>query len=238
MNEDAFEQLQAANPLPEDPPPPPIATLMERVDRLEQPEPPEPKRRGPKKRATFRLALIAVGAVAVTALALTHSTTVTPTSDSASTAVAPEHELAVAGQLSPNEYQDLKESSHAFVSAEQVARQKAQAAAVDPAATANGLAWSQMGPYNIGGRLSGMIWYLRAVSVGTSWPAPTRNRAGLRPTRHLSRRDRTDRLRRTAARTGPTCGRTRTPRRWARSRSRPTVTCGPARVRPTRPAAA
>ena len=121
MNEDAFEQLQAANPLPEDPPPPPIATLMERVDRL-PPDPQEPQRRGPKRRATFRLSLIAVGAVAVTALALTHSTTVTPKSDSASTAVAPEHELAVAGQLSPNEYQDLKESSHAFVAMIRVRR--------------------------------------------------------------------------------------------------------------------
>ena len=74
MNEDAFEQLQAANPLPEDPPPPPIATLMERVDRLppEPAEPREPQRRGPKRRATFRLSLITVGAVAVTAAAPAH----------------------------------------------------------------------------------------------------------------------------------------------------------------------
>ena len=34
MTQDAFELLQEANPLPEDPPPLPIAPLLERVEQL------------------------------------------------------------------------------------------------------------------------------------------------------------------------------------------------------------
>ena len=34
MKQDAFELLQAANPLPEDPPPLPIAPLLDRVGQL------------------------------------------------------------------------------------------------------------------------------------------------------------------------------------------------------------
>ena len=75
MTQDAFELLQEANPMPEDPPPLPIAPLLERVEQL-PPLPPVGK--GPDRRSKGRLTLIAVVAVAVGVLAFTRSTTHSP----------------------------------------------------------------------------------------------------------------------------------------------------------------
>ena len=62
MTQDAFELLQAANPLPEDPPPLPIAPLLERVEQL-PPQPPgaeaEAGKEGPRAGSTS-IALVAV----------------------------------------------------------------------------------------------------------------------------------------------------------------------------------
>src|SRR4051794_20699821 len=124
MNQDAFELLQAANPLPEDPPPLPIAPLLERVEDL--PSQPPGFGRRPKSRSRMRFSLTAVGAgvavAGVAALALTASTVVSPTSDLGKTVVAPEHETALANQMTPDEYQDFKESSNSVVTLEQISR--------------------------------------------------------------------------------------------------------------------
>ncbi len=161
MKQDAFEQLQAANPLPEDPPPPPIAPLLERVEEL----PPTTRRhesgglgRTPRKRPGLRFALVALGVVAIALVALTRSTTpLTPKATVSDVALAPEHELALPNQMTPDEFQDLKESSNAIVTPAQIDRQQAQAAAVDPAAGVNGLAGSSSGPYNVGGRVTDVV---------------------------------------------------------------------------------
>jgi photosystem II stability/assembly factor-like uncharacterized protein len=154
MKNDAFELLQAANPLPDDPPALPITPLLDRVSELE----PQPAAsvKGPKRRPKFRFALGGLTAVAVpaaiVAFSLTGSTlTSQHTVNSAKDVVAPEHETALANQAAPDELQDLKESSNDTVTTAMVRRQEAQAADVAPAA--NGLAWSQMGPYNVGGRV-------------------------------------------------------------------------------------
>ncbi len=173
MKQDAFELLQAANPLPEDPPPPPIAPLLERVEELT----PAPRRRRfgagrdrrsihesgglgrkPRKRPGLRFALVALGVVAIAMVALTRSTTpLTPKAVVADVALAPENETAPANQMTPDEFQDFKESSNAIVTGAQIDRQKAQAAAVEPAAGVNGLSWKQLGPYNIGGRVTDVV---------------------------------------------------------------------------------
>ena len=176
MTQDAFELLQAANPVPEDPPPLPIAPLLDRVDELPLQTSGRPgwpfgahraRRRDhesgglgarrPKRGLGLRYAVIALGVVAVTMLALTKSTTVTQRSDSGQTVVAPENETALGNRATPDEFQDLRESSNAPASAAQIERQKAQAAAVDPAAGPNGLSWKQLGPYNIGGRVTDVV---------------------------------------------------------------------------------
>ena len=90
-------------------------------------------------------------------LALTKSTTVVPKTDLGQTVVAPENETALANRATPDEFQDFKESSNAIVTAAQIERQKAQAAAVDAAASPNGLSWKQLGPYNIGGRVTDVV---------------------------------------------------------------------------------
>src|SRR4051794_26446317 len=100
MTQDAFELLQAANPLPEDPPPLPIAPLLERVDEF-PPQPPAPRRRAfigvrdrfrdsesgglgkrTKRRPRAHFAVIALGTAAVLGtvgmLAFTRSTTAPP----------------------------------------------------------------------------------------------------------------------------------------------------------------
>jgi photosystem II stability/assembly factor-like uncharacterized protein len=162
MTNDAFELLRAANPLPDDPPPLPITPLLDRVDEL-KPQPPAGRRRsffaagggkGPKRCSRLRFVVGGAAAVvvpaAVVAFSLTGSTLTTkqaPTS--ARDVVAPEHEIAQGA--TPDELRDLKESSNATVTTAMVQRQQAQAADVPAAAT--GIAWHQMGPYNIGGRV-------------------------------------------------------------------------------------
>ena len=149
MTQDAFELLQEANPLPEDPPPLPIAPLLERVEQL-PPLPPVGK--GPDRRSKGRLTLIAVAAVAVGVLAFTRSTTQSPPGGSvAGVVVPPEVESIAAGQADPDEYLDLKQSSASAVSEAQV--RQAQAQAADVPAAADGIAWQQLGPYNVGGRV-------------------------------------------------------------------------------------
>ncbi|HEY6890840.1 MAG TPA: hypothetical protein VI300_23750 [Solirubrobacter sp.] len=175
MTQDAFELLQQANPLPEDPPPLPIAPLMERVDELpQQPAaarhwplaarggrsrghgPGGPGRR-PKRRSRVRVATFALSAFALLAaiatVGLTRSTTVVPKTDLGQTIVPPEHETALGA--TPDELMDLKEAGGGAVTTAMVRRQQAQAAAVPAAAT--GLAWKQMGPYNVGGRVTDVV---------------------------------------------------------------------------------
>jgi len=118
MTQDAFELLQEANPMPEDPPPLPIAPLLERVEQL-PPLPPVGK--GPDRRSKGRLTLIAVVAVAVGVLAFTRSTTHSPPGSSvAGVVVAPEVESIAAGRADPDEYLDLRQSSASVVSEAQV----------------------------------------------------------------------------------------------------------------------
>ena len=105
MNQDAFELLRAANPLPEDPPPLPIAPLLERVEQL-PPLPPVGK--GPARRSKGRLTLLALAAVAVGVLAFTRSTTHVPPGKSvAGVVVPPEVESIAVGRADPDEYLDL-----------------------------------------------------------------------------------------------------------------------------------
>ena len=73
MTNDAFELLRAANPLPEDPPAPPITPLLDRVSERES-QPPAGRKRsfltpgGPKRpKANRRRIGLAVGAVVVPA---------------------------------------------------------------------------------------------------------------------------------------------------------------------------
>ena len=133
MNQDAFELLRAANPLPEDPPPLPIAPLLERVDEVPSQSSQTPHRplladrarfrghgpggpgRRPKRRSGIRLASLALSAVvllgAIATLAFTRSTTPSAPKALLGDALPPEHETATANQLTPDEFQDFKESS-------------------------------------------------------------------------------------------------------------------------------
>jgi photosystem II stability/assembly factor-like uncharacterized protein len=99
-----------------------------------------------------------------------------PAQDASLIYLPPENEAAEhrAGTANPDEMLDLKQSSNAFVSAEQVRRAQAQAAAV-PAA-ASGIAWQQLGPFNIGGRVTDVVadrftpnTAFAAVSGGGIW---------------------------------------------------------------------
>src|SRR4051794_6854096 len=69
--------------------------------------------------------------------------------------VAPEHETVLPGRADPNEYLDVKQSSDQTVTVAQVRRAQAQADAV-PAA-AGGIAWQQLSPYNVGGRVVDVV---------------------------------------------------------------------------------
>ncbi len=112
-----------------------------------------------KSRSKQRRALVAFAALllvnVIAIVAFTRSTTPpAPSSPLAGTIVVPpENEAAehAAGRASPDEYLDLKQSSASPVSEAQVERAQAQAAEVAPAA--NGIAWQQLGPYNVGGRV-------------------------------------------------------------------------------------
>ena len=71
----------------------------------------------------------------------------------------PENETAelaaAANQATPDELMDLKRSSGDEITIDMVRRQQAQAEAVPAAAT--GIAWQQLGPYNIGGRMTDVV---------------------------------------------------------------------------------
>ncbi len=93
---------------------------------------------------------------AIVMLAFTGSTTKRHTQapvDIAS-AVPPENEAAENGTI-PDIMRDLQVSSGQDVTVAQVERMQAQADAVEPAA--NGIGWKQLGPYNIGARVTDTV---------------------------------------------------------------------------------
>ena len=95
---------------------------------------------------------------AISALALTRSTTPTAPSGAAvaDAIIPPENEAAeMALGTDPNALLDLKQGSDQDVTVAQVRQMQAQAAQVEAAAT--GIAWKQLGPYNIGGRLTDVV---------------------------------------------------------------------------------
>ena len=94
---------------------------------------------------------------AIVMLSLTRSTTVAPSGAVSDLMVLPPENEAAERALGadPNELLDLKKSSGAEVTTAMVRRQQAQAEAVPAAAT--GIAWQQLGPYNIGGRMSDVV---------------------------------------------------------------------------------
>jgi hypothetical protein len=110
-----------------------------------------------KRRSRRRVAVVAVGALvllnAIVMLAFTRWTTppAPGTSVAGDVVVPPENEALLPGKADPDEYLDLKQSSASAVTEAQVKQAQAQAAEVAPAA--NGIAWQQLGPYNIGGRV-------------------------------------------------------------------------------------
>src|SRR5690242_16404337 len=114
-----------------------------------------------KKQRVVAVVAMALLAFAVAMLALTRSTTMTASSAATSPLdlVPPENEtaeLAAAGNgATPNETLDLKKSSGETVTLAMVKRMREQAEAV-PAA-ASGIAWKQLGPYNIGGRMTDVV---------------------------------------------------------------------------------
>src|SRR5687767_748352 len=112
------------------------------------------------KVGALALAVLAL-VVVLTMVAFARSTT--PASPGSSLAgkliVPPEDETAenVPGSLSPDELSDLKKGSASEVTEEQVLRMRRQAAAVAPAASNIASAWKQLGPYNIGGRVTDVV---------------------------------------------------------------------------------
>src|SRR3954447_14230670 len=115
------------------------------------------------QRRTKQQSIVAVliGVLAAGAVLLLGSmrsvTKVVPAQDASLIYLPPENEAAEhrAGTANPDEMLDLKQSSNAFVSAEQVRRAQAQAAAVPAAASS--IAWQQLGPFNIGGRVTDVV---------------------------------------------------------------------------------
>ena len=93
-------------------------------------------------------------------------------------AQAPEAESPY-GKADPDEYLDLKQSSASAVT--RGAGQARQAQAADVPAAANGIAWQQIGPYNIGGRV---------IDVAPTLHAQRRLRGGLGRRRLEERRRR------------------------------------------------
>jgi hypothetical protein len=122
------------------------------------------RRRGFGGMRRHQSVIAGIGAVAMLAailtLAFTRSTTPTRQHTPTDLAVVqpPENEaLERAGGATPDEFSDFRLSSNAEVTREQVDRYKAQAAAVPAAAAASGLQWKQLGPYNIGGRVTDVV---------------------------------------------------------------------------------
>src|SRR5690349_3672296 len=106
----------------------------------------------------------ALGAVAIVGamlmLAFTGSTTkkVSQSRVDVASATPPENEaLEHANGATPDEFSDFRLSSNSDVTRAQVDQYKAQAAAVPAAASAGGLQWKQLGPYNIGGRVTDVV---------------------------------------------------------------------------------
>src|SRR3954454_17557404 len=133
------------------------------------------KRRSMQSQAAQAVcALLILSAIGV--LAFTRSTAVAPRGlDRAKIVLAPETERAT-GAMTPDEYLDFKQSSNDVVTEAQVMRQKAQAAAVAPAAAGSAMPWQQLGPYNIGGRVTDVVadrtmpnGVFAAVSGGGIW---------------------------------------------------------------------
>src|SRR3954468_18838094 len=125
-------------------------------------------------------AVVMVGALSALAVVLTMAgtrSTVRAPRPAAGVLVPPEHESAPVGRADPDEYLDLKQSSARPVTVAEVRRAQAQAAAV-PAA-ASGIAWHQLGPYNIGGRVVDVVADKKtpgavyaAASGGGVWHSP------------------------------------------------------------------
>src|SRR3954451_19791582 len=112
------------------------------------------KRRSPRRKVLLAIG-VAMLSLTLTAIGLTRSTRAPSSAQRpAALAAAPEAESPY-GKADPDEYLDLKQSSASKVTAAQVARAQAQAAEVAPAA--NGIAWQQLGPYNIGGRVVDVV---------------------------------------------------------------------------------
>ena len=118
------------------------------------------KRRSKRQSVVVVVATV-LFACAATMLALTRSTTEIEPQSAASPVnlVPPENETAelaaAANQATPDELMDLKRSSGDEITIDMVRRQQAQAEAVPAAAT--GIAWQQLGPYNIGGRMTDVV---------------------------------------------------------------------------------
>jgi hypothetical protein len=113
------------------------------------------KRRSRREQVAAGLCAVALLA-AISMLALTRSTTSTaPSSPVADIVIPPENEAAEMALGDPNALLELQQGSGKNVTVEQVRRMQAQAAQVEAAAT--GIAWQQLGPYNIGGRLTDVV---------------------------------------------------------------------------------
>ena len=94
-------------------------------------------------------------------VAFTRSTTPPPPGSSLAgeLIIPPEDETAenIPGALTPDELYDLKKSSASEVTEEQVLRMQRQAAAIPAAATDIASMWKQLGPFNIGGRVTDVV---------------------------------------------------------------------------------
>ena len=127
------------------------------------------------------VALTALALVNVVAmLAFTRSTTPAPPASSLAEAlvIPPEDETAetIPGTLTPDELYDLKKSSGETVTEDQVLRMQRQAEAIAPAALNIASMWKQLGPYNIGGRMTDVVAdrfkpnsFFAAVAGGGIW---------------------------------------------------------------------
>lgn len=137
-----------------------------------------------KRRSKLKVMAVALAALALVnvlaMVAFTRSTT--PPEPGSSLAgklvIPPEDESAenVPGRATPDELSDLKKSSASEETEEQVLRMQRQAAAIPAAATGIASAWKQLGPFNIGGRVTDVVAdrfnansALAAISGGGIW---------------------------------------------------------------------
>ena len=118
-----------------------------------------------KRRSKLKVTAVVLAALALVnvlaMVAFTRSTT--PPEPGSSLAgksiLPPEDESAenVPGRATPDEVSDLKKSSASEVTEEQVLRMQRQAAAIPAAATGIASMWQQLGPFNIGGRVTDVV---------------------------------------------------------------------------------